>query len=165
MRAGSDGKECQKDIMSRGTKGDTGRNHEFIAVIIVAIVLVFILERSVVKRYGEFNATYYDELADAFLVGQTSFLRLPPAAMLALPDPYNPQDNESFRIHPEIPGERFTGVHDLALYNGLLYAQWGPVPALILIPLRALAGHDLPLGYGILILITFAEVAYLMSAW
>jgi len=166
MQAGSNGREWQKDIMSNGTKrGTAGRDHGYIAIIITVIVLVLTLEWSVVKRYGEFNATYYDELADAFLVGQTSFLRPPPAAMMVLPDPYNPQDNESFRIRPAIPGERFTGVHDLALYNGLLYAQWGPVPALILIPLRALAGHDLPLGDGILILATFAEVAYLVSAW
>jgi hypothetical protein len=68
--------------------------------------------------------------------------------MMALPDPYSPKDNESFRIRREIPDERFIGVHDLALYKGLLYAQWGPVPALMLIPLRALAGHDLPLAMG-----------------
>jgi hypothetical protein len=60
----------------------------------------------VVKPYGEFNVTYYDELADAFLAGQTSFQRLPPAALMALPDPYSAKDNESFRVRPAIPGER-----------------------------------------------------------
>jgi hypothetical protein len=85
--------------------------------------------------------------------------------MMALPDPHNPKQNESFRTRPEVPGERYTGVHDLVLYNGRFYMDWGPVPALVLIPLRALAGHDLPLGYGILVLTTLAEVAYLMSAW
>jgi hypothetical protein len=147
--------------------GMAGRDREFfaIAIIVAAIVLVLALQWSVVKPYGQFNVTYYDELADAFLAGQTSFLRLPAPAMMALPDPYYPKDNESFRLHPEIPRERFTGVHDLALYNGLLYAQWGPVPALMLIPLRALAGHDLPLGYVTLVLATLAEVAYGISAW
>jgi hypothetical protein len=155
--------------------GMAGRRGEFltIATVVAAIALVLGLEWSVVKPYGEFNATYYDELADAFLAGQTSLLRLPSPALLALPDPYSTEDNESFRLRPEIrpplapliPGERFSGVHDLALYNGRLYAQWGPVPALMLIPLRALAGHDLPLGYGTLILTTLAELAYLMSAW
>jgi hypothetical protein len=159
---------AQKDIMNDGTEnGMAGPDRESfaIAIIVAAIVLVLALQWSVVKPYGQFNATYYDELADAFLAAQTSFLRLPPPAMMALPDPYYPKDNESFRLRPEIPGERFTGVHDLALYNGLLYAQWGPVPALMLIPLRALAGHDLPLGYMTLVLATLAEVAYGISAW
>jgi hypothetical protein len=152
--------------MNDGTKnGMAGRDRKFIVTIVAAIVVVLALQWRAVKPCGEFNATYYDELADAFLAGQTSFLRLPPAAMMALPDPYYPKDNESFRLRREIPGERFTGVHDLALYKGLLYAQWGPVPALMLIPLRALAGHDLPLGYGMLVLTTLAEVAYGMSAW
>src|SRR5260370_26701118 len=140
----------QKDIMNDGTKnGMAGWDRKFVVIIIVAVVLVLALEWRAVKPYGEFNATYYDELADAFLAGQTSFLRLPPPAMMALPDPYSAKDNESFRLPPEIPRERFTGVHDLALYRGLLYPQWGPVPALMLIPLRALVGHDLPLAYGI----------------
>jgi hypothetical protein len=146
--------------------GMAGWRVEFltIAAVVAAIVLALGFEWSAVKPYGEFNATYYDELADAFLAAQTSFLRLPSPALLALPDPYSAEDNESFRLRPEIPGERFSGVQDLALYNGRLYAQWGPVPALMLIPLRALAGHDLPLGYGTLILTTLAELAYLMSA-
>jgi hypothetical protein len=154
--------------MNDGTEnGMAGRDRKFFAITIIAaaIVLVLTLEWSVVKPYGVFNATYYDELADAFLAGQTSFLRLPPPAIMALPDPYYPKDNESFRLRPKIPGERFTGVHDLALYNGLLYSQWGPVPALMLIPLRALAGHDLPLGHVTLVLATLAEVAYGISAW
>jgi hypothetical protein len=36
---------------------------------------------------------------------------------------------------------------------------------IMLIPLRALAGHDLPLGYGILVLTNLGEVAYGISAW
>jgi hypothetical protein len=143
-----------------------GRWHyEFSAIVVAVLGLVLALEWSEVKPYGEFNASYYDELADAFLAGQTYFLRLPPSAMMALPDPYDPNDNESFRIHPEIPGERYTGVHDLSLYNGRLYLLYGPVPALMLIPLRAMVGHDPPLGYGILVLTTVAEVGYLTSAW
>jgi hypothetical protein len=127
---------------------------------ILPLFAVFVLEWLIVSPYGITTATYYDELADAFLAGQTSLLRKPPAEMLLLPDPWDPVENLKFRASFFVPGERFQGVHDLTLYDGKLYLQWGPLPALILIPFRWIVGHDLPMGHVVLIVETLAALAY-----
>lgn len=128
------------------------------------VFLVFMFKLSVTNDYGIFNITYYDELADAFLAGQTYLLREPPPEMLALPDPWDPASNESFRkVEVVLHGERFDGFHDLSLYHGKLYLQWGPVPALVIIPFRWLAGHDLPLGDVGLIVQTLAALTFALS--
>src|SRR5262245_53141227 len=66
----------------------------------------------------------YNRLADAFLHLRLS-LGDAPEGLLRLPDPYDPVQNLQFRTA--------YGVHDLALYDGRLYATWGPAPALVLL--------------------------------
>ena len=135
--------------------------------IIALAIFVFIFgwEFIIVHRYGDFNVTYYDELADAFLHGQTYLLRDPPAEMMALKDPWDPNENVPYRYVSFPAGTRYPGVHDLALFNGRLYLQWGPLPALLLIPLRMIAGHDLPMGIVVLLVAFAAAFSYGISAW
>lgn len=115
------------------------------------------------KPYGNFNVTFYDELADAFMAGQMHLLRDPPPEMMALPEPRDATANRQFRLAPEVPGRRFAGLHDLSLYDGKLYLEWGPLPALLLIPSRWIVGHDLPMGYVVLTIATIAALVYAAS--
>src|SRR5262249_46036284 len=62
----------------------------------------------------------YPLLTDAFRAGQTSLRVQPPAALLALPDPFDPVANASLRLH------------DASLYHGKYYLYFGPTPALVL---------------------------------
>jgi hypothetical protein len=135
----------------------------FRLALLVPIVAVFLVDWSLVAPYGGFNVTFYDELADAFLAGHLDLLRPPPEALMALPDPWDPVANQAIRLGEEVPGQRFDGVHDLALYQGRFYVQWGPFPALVLIPLRWIAGGDLPMGRLVLIVETVAALAYAAS--
>jgi hypothetical protein len=67
-------------------------------------------------------------LADAFLHGQFDLRVDVPRGMAALPDPYDPVANSSYRLD---------GLHDLAYYDGKLYTYNGPTPVLLLdIPYR-----------------------------
>ncbi|HEV3255774.1 MAG TPA: hypothetical protein VG013_02725, partial [Gemmataceae bacterium] len=69
---------------------------------------------------------YYDLLADAFLHGRTALPLRPDPKLLSLPDPYDPEQNREYRLH------------DALLYQGRYYLYWGPAPALIVAPIKAL---------------------------
>ncbi|HMK07554.1 MAG TPA: hypothetical protein VK449_00835, partial [Anaerolineales bacterium] len=75
------------------------------------------------------TSAYHDMQAAAFLHGQTHLLIEPDAKLLALPDPYDPQARAS------VPH-----LWDASLYNGHYYLYWGPVPALLIAPVKALSG-------------------------
>lgn len=150
-------------MMEQPAAADRGRRSRavFAGALAGFMYLIFLLKFDVISHYGAFNITYYDELADAFLAGQTYLLRDPPAELLALPDPWDPNTNGLYRGIPlQRKGDRFTGLHDLSLYHGKLYLQWGPLPALAIIPFRWLIGHDLPMGDVSLIVQTLAALGY-----
>lgn len=69
---------------------------------------------------NEQNVLYYDLLADAFEHGQLHLLIEPNPALLALVDPYDPQQN--FDIDR---------LHDASLYQGKYYLYWGPFPGVV----------------------------------
>jgi hypothetical protein len=79
------------------------------------------------------SSNYYSWLADAFLHGQTSLLIKPDPGLLSLPDPYDPGANGEYRLR---------GYHDALLYQGKFYLSWGPVPALLLAPLKWITQDD-----------------------
>ena len=104
---------------------------------VLALVLAFYLWTASTSGspfdFGENAADYYNLQADGLLSGKLSLDVDPPAALLALPDPYDPVANAPFRLH------------DASLYDGRYYLQWGPVPALVaFIPFRLLPLGDLP---------------------
>ena len=70
------------------------------------------------------TTSYYDMLADAFLHGQTDLLVKPDPHLLTLPNPYDPVANMRYRLH------------DASLYRGKYYLYWGPVPGLLLAPVK-----------------------------
>ncbi len=72
------------------------------------------------------STRYYTQLADAFGKGQLYVDVEPGAALLAAEDPYSSEGRPAFNEE----------VWDLSLYKGKLYLYWGPVPALLLIPIQ-----------------------------
>jgi len=79
------------------------------------------------------TSEYYPLLTDAFLAGQTSLRVKPPAALLALANPYDPVANAQLRMH------------DVSLYRGKYYLYFGPAPVVTLfLPYRLLTGSHLP---------------------
>ncbi|HVB07105.1 MAG TPA: hypothetical protein VNF07_12740, partial [Acidimicrobiales bacterium] len=72
---------------------------------------------------------YYGQLTTGFLHGELSIPTLPPKALVDLPDPYSPVANNPWQ----------GPFHDLALYHGHLYLDWGPTPVIALyLPWRLL---------------------------
>jgi hypothetical protein len=68
--------------------------------------------------------------ADAILAGQLDLRLDAPPGLLALGDPYDAAANQQYRDD---------GLHDLTLYDGKIYAYFGPAPVVLLfIPFRLL---------------------------
>ncbi len=88
------------------------------------------------KFYKEAHSRQYHQLlADAFIHGQLHLMFNPPAEMLALPDPYDPVQNERYRLNIN------QVVHDMSLYNGHYYLYFTPVPALLfMVPIKFVFG-------------------------
>ena len=86
------------------------------------------------------TSAYHDLQAQAFLHGQIHLLVDPPDELLALPDPYDPAARSGLAY-----------LWDASLYQGRYYLYWGPVPALLLGPIRALA--DVRVGDDVLVLV------------
>lgn len=64
---------------------------------------------------------YYDLMATAFRHGQLALETQPDPALLALEDPYEPDNREGIPV-----------LWDATLYEGRYYLYWGPAPALLL---------------------------------
>jgi hypothetical protein len=99
--------------------------------VLVAALHVWILSAGGAALFPSYSA-YYDRLAGGCLRGQTSLTLMPVPAHLSLPDPYDPVANRPFRQRP--------GVHDAVLFKGKFYLYWGPVPALLLAPVKWATG-------------------------
>ncbi len=74
---------------------------------------------------------YYDQLATAFQNGQLNLQIKVDPQLLALSDPYDPNQRSSVR--------RVDYIWDMSLYKGKVYLYWGPVPAFVLIPLQIIS--------------------------
>lgn len=86
------------------------------------------------------SSTYHDRQAEAFLHGRLSLLDQPPADLLALPDPYDPTARSGIAY-----------LWDASLYEGRYYLYWGPVPALLLTPIKAVV--DVSIRDDVLVLV------------
>ena len=70
---------------------------------------------------------YYDQLTQSFLHRQLFLETKPDPALLTLPDPYE----MNLRGHIPYPW-------DSSLYGGHFYIYWGPAPALVMMPIKAI---------------------------
>lgn len=119
-------------------------------LILIAAVQTWIVTAGF-NGWHQYSADYC-QLADAFLHGQLNLPTGPPPALLALPDPYDPQANLHLRHH------------DAVLFDGKYYLYWGPVPALLVAavcwPLRISSPHFgdeflvLPFMFGTVLMAT-----------
>lgn len=81
------------------------------------------------------QADPYNRLANAFLHLRLSVGR-PPAGLLALRNPYNPEKNVTFQGLTSVLN---LGIHDFSLFHRKLFLTWGPAPAIVLlVPLHLL---------------------------
>ena len=71
-------------------------------------------------RFGPGEFPYHDMLGEAFLAGQLHLKPTPDPEVLALANPYDP--NQSNPLNK---------LHDASLYQGRYYLYWGPVPAVL----------------------------------
>lgn len=101
-----------------------------------AVILLVYIWFITFGTFTEWRAStrYYSLLADAFSKGQLHVDVQPGAALLAADDPYNNEGRPPFD----------DDVWDLSLYKGKLYLYWGPVPALLMTPIRFVLDTSLP---------------------
>ena len=76
---------------------------------------------------------YYNYLGQAFASGHLHLPITPSSELLALKDPWDPKQNDPYRMH------------DMVLFGGKYYLYHGAGPAVLLFaPWRLITGHDLP---------------------
>jgi hypothetical protein len=93
-------------------------------------------------QLGAIQHDFYNLQVDGYLDGELSVPVQPPAALLALSNPYDPNANTSLQA----------ALHDLSLYHGRLYLSWGPTPAVTLFaPWRILQVGQLDQNLAVLI--------------
>jgi len=97
-------------------------------LVLFCAFYVWTASSSVPIRFTSGADGLYGRMADAFLHGRLS-LADAPDSLVNLGNPYDPAENQIG-----------TGsLHDLSLYDGKLYAYWGPAPAVLLfLPARLL---------------------------
>jgi hypothetical protein len=97
-------------------------------VLLVALMLLaggfymWTAATSIPFSFSPSNEDVYNQMTTAFLHGHTYLPITPPAGLLRLRDPYNPVENGPWNIT----------FHDLSLYHGRFYSDWGPTPVLTL---------------------------------
>jgi hypothetical protein len=125
----------------------------FSGVLSVGFVIAVYVWLVSVGRWTAWPATsaYYDMLAQAFIRGQTHLLAQPPAALLQLGDPYNPDARAGL-----------TYIWDASLFRGQYFLYWGPAPALLLLPVKWLTGLRIGDQY---LVFAFTLGAFLLAAW
>jgi len=104
---------------------------------LLVVVLAFYMwtaASSIPFTFSSHDQDVYNELTTAFLHGHTYLPINPPAGLLHLSDPYDPALNAPYN----------GAYHDLALYHGRFYTEWGPTPVLTLFAPFRITGLRLP---------------------
>lgn len=104
------------------------------AALTGALVILFYLWCVTLGLWRDFppSTNYYDLQASAFRHGQLALQVQPDSALLALENPYDPNQ----RANAEV-------LWDATLYRGKYYLYWGPVPALLLVPLKFFSAREI----------------------
>jgi hypothetical protein len=117
-----------------------------IAVFVCVAIVVGLYDRWAVQaagvgfHWGESQDGYYVMLARAFAAGHLYLPFDPDPKLLAQPDPYDPDVDNSLKLW------------DAALYNKRYYLYHGAGPAILLfLPWRLVTGRDLPQNFASLL--------------
>ncbi|MBV9336571.1 MAG: hypothetical protein JO243_11835 [Solirubrobacterales bacterium] len=95
------------------------------AAIVLVLALAFYMWTATSTfpfTFASVDQDVYNQLTTAFLHGHTYLPVTVPQGLLHLPDPYDPAQNAAYNA----------AYHDLVLYHGHFYSQWGPTPVLTL---------------------------------
>jgi hypothetical protein len=93
---------------------------------------------------------YYRLLVRGWKKGQLSLDKAPAPELLALPDPYDPNQNGPYKLG------------DATLFRGKYYIYFGPSPALtLMLPFSVLIGKELTTGGAVFV---FCSVAFLAAS-
>jgi len=100
---------------------------------------------------GDYKASHaYQLLGEGFLSGHTYLSEKPHPNLATLRNPYDPHANMPYRVQ------------DFSYYKGKYYLYFGPVPALVWIPIKLVTGVDAT--DGVLMLI-FAIIGSCALSW
>lgn len=111
------------------------------ALLVLLVIVAYIWFISVGRwTYWPPTTNYYDRLAKAFQEGHLYLDAKIDPTLLALPNPYNPDDRRNI-IGLDAPSPE--SIWDMALYNGKVYLYWGPAPALILALIKFLYSQEI----------------------
>lgn len=100
--------------------------------VAIAAVYLFFISAGLVTQIPR-QSRYFSVLADAFLDGHLYLGIAPRPELLAKADPYDPANKPLW-------------LWDATLHQGRYYLYWGPVPALLLAAVKAVAGRELLIG-------------------
>ncbi len=106
---------------------------------------------------NDYFTDYYDQLATSFLHGQLSLEAKPEPALLALSNPYAPEERKgiSFPL-------------DVSLHGGKYYLYFGPVPAILLLLPKALIPGQIGDQYLVFLFATgifLLETLFIVDIW
>ena len=112
------------------------------ALVVAALVSVGWFFAWTVKTAGGFesagDADYFNLLVRGFRKGHLYLDRAPAPELAALKDPYDPAQNDRYRLA------------DATYFQGRYYLYFGAAPAVVLLlPYAALTGHELPTGAAV----------------
>jgi hypothetical protein len=109
------------------------------SILVIIIVYVWIISSS---SWISSSTGVYAQLAAAFQHGSLSMDAKPRPELLALPNPYNPNERHNIR-YPK----------DFSLYNGKFYLYFGPVPALFLLVVKLLSPDEIGDNYLVIVFV------------
>lgn len=125
--------------------------HVLTAAALVAVVWFYywtVAANSGFESWGDMD--YYRLLVRGWKKGQLSLDKAPAPELLALADPYDPQQNGPYKLG------------DASLYRGKYYIYFGPSPALtLMLPYSVLTGRELTTGGAVFV---FCSVAFLAAS-
>ena len=113
----------------------TGYDLAVVGVLLLALAFyLWTAASSIPFTFRSVDADIYNWLTTAFLHGHTYLLIPVPPGLQHLADPYNPALNAPYTY----------AYHDLSLYHGRFYSQWGPTPVLTLFAPFRITGLRMP---------------------
>ena len=135
--------ERRRRVLARPRARERTRRDAVFAMVFVVFSLFFLWTIATSGARSAFSgdpSDYYGELTTGFLHGELSIPTPAPAALSALPDPYSPLQNGPWQ----------QSFHDLALYHGHFYLDWGPTPVLTLYhPWRLVGLGNIPESWAL----------------
>jgi hypothetical protein len=129
----------------------------FLLFSLIVIVFVWFITFGTWTRLPSNASAYYNSLSAAFSHGRL-FLDLQPSqALLSLPNPYDP----AARAEDSAPV-------DVTLYGGRFYLYFGPVPALVILPVKLLFHANIRDGLisdAAMLGILIVQLLLIMNLW